>query len=202
MTGKPLFQKLILCALFLFSFSTLNPLMAQDEWTFTRNKHDLRKASINKKTTVLGMACSATLEFVCAKDGKGGVGHLSMYLTIAPSSELPGFDFSFFEGPNAPVTGKKLMTIALEKAGRNTEFQTELSGWYSADIKDGFVFGTTAPARDKNSHTRKIVHEIQNSPESITVSIRDGSNPKKIISVTFPLIGSQSCFDRLMKHID
>jgi hypothetical protein len=183
------------------SFLSLQPLKAQSPWKFTVNQYGLRETYFDGNSVVLGVPCSTRLKFICTQDNKGTTGYLSMEFTIAPSSKIPGFDFEYFEGPDAPAGGKKLMTITLTQGGRQTKFQGGLGGWFSAEVDDGFVFGSGTPTRTKTGYMRKVVEGILGGAESIEVAVSDGNDPSKVIVVTFPVATGKPSFQALMQGI-
>jgi hypothetical protein len=185
----------------LVSFLSLQPLKAQSPWKFTVNQYSLRETSFDRNSVVLGVPCSTRLKFICTQDSNGTTGDLSMEFTISPSSKIPGFDFEYFEGPDAPAGGKKLMTITLNQGGRRTKFQVGLGGWFSAEIDDGFVFGSVTPTRAKTGYMRKVVEGILDGAESVEIAVSDGNDPSKVIVATFPVATGKPSFQALMRGI-
>jgi hypothetical protein len=183
------------------SILSLQPLKAQSPWRFAVNQYGLRETYFDENSVVLGVSCSARLKFICAQESEGATGTVSMEFTISPSSKIPGFDFEYFEGPDAPADGKKLMKITLTQGGRQTKFQVGLGGWFSAEIDDGFVFGSGTPTRTKTGDMRKVVERILGGAESIEVAVSDGNDPSKVIVVAFPVATGKPSFQALMRGI-
>lgn len=180
---------------------SLQPLKAQSTWKFEVNQYGLRETYSDESSVVLGVPCSARLKFICTQDSKGTTGNVSLEFTISPSSKIPGFDFEYFEGPDAPAAGKKLMKITLTQGGRQTRFQVGPGGWFSAEIDDGFVFGSGTPTRTKTGDMRKVVGGILGGAESIEVAVADGNDPPEVIAVTFPVATGKPSFQALMRGI-
>lgn len=129
---------------------TFSSLHAQEQWKFSVNQYYLRESYIDQQAVVLGFPCTSRLKFICTQEQKGATGYLSMEFTIAPYSKIAGFDFELFEGSDAQLGGKKLLIITLAKAGKQIRFQESLDGWVSAEIDDGFVFGSGTPTKNRN----------------------------------------------------
>jgi hypothetical protein len=194
---------LILCqiiALILGSL-TFSSLHAEEPWKFSVNQYDLKETYIDQQVVVLGVPCTSRLKFMCTQDQKGATGYLSMEFTITPYSRIAGFDFEFFEGPDAPIGGKKLLIITLAKAGKQIRFQESLGGWVSAEIEDGFVFGSGTPTKNRNGYMRKVINQIIGGAETIEVAVTDGKNPSKVVSVIFPAAKGRESFKSLLKGI-
>ncbi len=180
---------------------TFSSVHAQEQWKFSVNQYDLRESYIDQQADVLGVPCTSRLKFMCTQDQKGATGYLSMELTIAPYSKIAGFDFEFFEGPDAPVGGKKLLSITLAKAGKQIRFQESLGGWVSAEVEDGFVFGAGTPTKNRNGSMRKIINQMIGGTETIEVAVTDGKKPSRVVSVIFPVANGRECFNALLKGI-
>lgn len=179
-------------------------LHAQGIWQYSRNQFDRREVHTRKNVTVFGTPCSALLTFICTQDSKDKhiTGMLSLEFTISPASKVHGFDFEYFEGPGAPGGGQTLMTITLVSGEKHSRFQVPLSGWWSADVDDGFTFGTSTPTRDRNGYMRKIVAGILGGAESIEIEIVDGPRKKKAILATFPVSADRHHFQAMMQGMN
>jgi hypothetical protein len=194
---------LVQCQIFavILGCLTFSSLHAEEQWKFSVNQYDLRETYIDQQAVVLGVPCNSRLKFICTQDQKGATGCLSMEFTIAPYSKIAGFDFEFFEGPDAPVGGKKLMSITLAKDGKQTRIQESPGGWVSAEIEDGFVFGYATPTKNRNGYMRKVINQIIGGAETIEVAVTDGKNPSKVVSVIFPVVNGRESFKSLLKGI-
>ena len=180
---------------------TFSSLYAEEQWKFTVNQYDLRETYIDQQADLLGVPCASRLKFICTQDQKGTTGYLTMEFTIAPYSKIAGFDFEFFEGPDASVGGKKLLSITLAKAGKQIRFQESLGGWVSAEVEDGFVFGVGTPTKNRNGSMRKVINQITGGAETIEVAVTDCKNSSKIVSVIFPVANGRESFKSLLKGI-
>lgn len=182
-------------------FANTPVLHAQSQWRFEANQYDLRKASIEQKSIALGVNCSTRLQFQATQDGKGSTGMLGLEFTISPISLIKKFDFGYFEGPDAPVGGRKLMRVTVFKEGKPFVHTLGLGGWGSAEVDDGFVFGTSSRTSNKEGTVRKIIDQVLQGAESLEVAIIDSKNRSIILSAPFPLLGSKPAIESLLKGI-
>lgn len=182
-------------------FLSMPATIEKTPWKFSMNQYGIRETYINQKSDVFGIPCMTRLRFTCTQDSKGATGFIAMEFTVSPFSKIKGFDFGYFEGPDAPGNNKKLMRISLTYKKKQTRFQVSPGGWVSAEIEDGFVFGAGTPTRDKDGYMRKVVEAVLKGAESIEVDVVDGADPSKIIAVTFPIADGKERFQALMRGI-
>lgn len=176
-------------------------LPAQSQWTYAVNQHGFRKTTLQQPSVILGVNCSTRLEFHCTQDSKGATGMLALQFTVFPIAPIKNFDFGYFEGPDAPVGGQKLMKVTLSKAGKQTTYSMRLGGWLSGEIEDGFVFSANSKTRDRSGQIRKVLDQVIQGAESIEVAIIDGKNRSTILKTTFPLIGGKASFEAILKGL-
>jgi len=177
-------------------------LSGQSQWSFSKNQYDLRETYIDGQSNVFGVQCTTRLKFRCTKDGKCSTGYTYMEFTIAPVAKLSGFNFSYFEGPDADVGSRKLLSVVLDNHGQQNKFQVGLTGWYSADVDDGFVFGSGTPTKNKSGYMRKIIQEIIHGAETIEITVIDGKTPGKTITASFPLKDGLNGFKALLEGVN
>ncbi len=178
-------------------------LSAQGNWKYSVNQYDLREVYTEQKLTIFETPCISRLRFICTQDGKDkqAIGYLSLEFTISPASIVQGFDFGYFEGPDAPVGAKKLMKITLIQGKKRSSFQVPLNGWWSAEVDDGFTFGTGTPTRNKIGYMRKVIEAILAGADSIEVVVFDGPLQKKSIAAIFPVSADRLHFKAMMQGI-
>ncbi|MGA3085921.1 MAG: hypothetical protein ABSE95_14180 [Thermodesulfobacteriota bacterium] len=176
---------------------------AQDNWKYSVNQYDLREVSTEQKLTIFETPCIARLKFICTQDSrdKSATGYLSLEFTISPASKVQGFDFGYFEGPDAPVGAKKLMKITLIQGEKRSSFQVPLNGWLSAEVDDGFTFGTGTPTRNKIGYMRKVVEAILAGADSIEVIVFNGPHRNKSIAAIFSVAADRLHFKAMMQGI-
>lgn len=181
-------------------FAGAPALSAQPQWRYEVNQYGYREAFLEQKSAVLGTDCLTRLEFNAASgDSKGHIAMLSLEFTVSPIAPIKGFDFGYFEGPDAPAGSQKLMRITVTKGGKPFVHRLSLGGWLSAEVEDGFVFNASHPTRNRRGAVRKILDQVQQGAESIEVAIIDGHNHAIALSATFPLAGSKQAIEALLK---
>jgi len=195
-------------AFFVF-LSGVTTAFAQSQWRyevdrFGNSPHDEnRRAVIEQKSTILGSTCSTRLQFTATQDhGKGITGPLALYFTVSPMSSIKGFDFEYFDGPFSPLGNQKLMTVTVTKGGRSFIHRLGLTGYLSSEhLDDGFVFETSNLTRNKQGEVRKLLDEALQGAESLEVAVVDGKDHTIVLSATFPLMGSKTAIEALLKGI-
>lgn len=197
--------KLTGIALFLF-FAGAPALFAQSQWQYELYQHSdsgMRQAFIEQKSIVLGSTCSTRLQFNATQDrGKDIDGVLALEFTVSPMSSIKGFDFDYFEGPDAPVGAQKLMKVTVTRGGRSFIHTMILSGSLGSEyLDDGFVFEATNLTRYKQGQVRKVLDQVLQGAESLEVAIIDGNNRAIVLSASFPLAGSKPAIEALLKGI-
>ena len=194
--------KLTGIAFFLFFAGAPTP-FAQSQWRYEVNQYGLRQAFIEQKSIVLGSTCSTRLQFNATQDhGKDIEGVLALEFTVSPMSSIKGFDFDYFEGPDAPVGAQKLMKVTVTKGGRPFIHTLILSGSLGSEyVDDGFVFEANNLTRNKQGQVRKVLDQVLQGAESLEVAVIDGNNHAIVLSATFPLTGSKGAIEALLKGI-
>jgi len=191
---------------FLLFFAGAPTLFAQSEWQYELYQHSesgMRQAFIEQKSIVLGSTCSTRLQFNATQDhGKDILGAVALEFTVSPMSSIKGFDFEYFEGPDAPVGSQKLMRVTVTKGGRSFIHMLTLTGIFSSEhLDDGFVFIATNLTRNKQGQVRKVLDEVLQGAESLEVAVIYGKNHAIVLSDTFPLTGSKPAIEALLKGI-
>ncbi len=176
-------------------------LTIQAQWQYNANQYGFRKAFVEQRSTVLGSDCYTRLQFNATEDGEGSTGVIALEFTVAPVSSINKFDFGYFEGPDAPVNDQKLMRVTLTGDGNSTVHMLSLSGWFSAEVDDGFVFSATNLTREKQGQVRQILDQLLKVSESIEVAIIDGLDYSVVLSAVFPLSGGKPSFEALLDGI-
>ncbi|MBE7421962.1 MAG: hypothetical protein HS110_05945 [Zoogloeaceae bacterium] len=191
--------RMMLAAAFLAALSQ----PALSEWQREVGPHGVRRAWIDREAPVLGLPCVVRLQFSATGDGgtarDRGRGMLALAFSIAPVAPLKGFDFDYFEGPDAPAKGKKLMSVTIHKDGQRTTHWLAADGWRSADVADGFVFGVADRLRGNPASGRlgKILAEMMRDAQHVEVAVVDGRHPATVLSATFSLADGKNALREL-----
>lgn len=107
---------------------------------------------------------------------------------VRNTEKIIGFNFSDFEGPNAPASKKKLVEIeAISPRGR-LSFKTNTSGWYAAPNVFVFSPGTT----------KSLEHLVAEGSTEVTFIVHDNRNYQKTIAMKFPAMDSSSDVVKLL----
>ena len=185
-----------------FLFFTAVASFAQSRWRYEDNQHPPRHAFIEHTSIVLGSTCSLRLQFNATQDNQNGDGVIALEFTLSPMSSIAGFDFDYFEGPEAPVGGQKLMRVTVTKGGRPFIHTLSLTGFLSSEyLDDGFVFYASNLTRDKEGQVRKVLDQVLQGAEGLEVAVIDGNDHEIVLSATFPLTGSKPAIEALLKGI-
>ena len=193
---------------FLAFLASASTVLAQPQWQYkvdrfgSKPREENRRAAMEQTTTVLGSTCSTRLQFMATQDqGEGVTGLLSLEFTVSPAESIKGFDFRYFEGPDAPGGDQKLMRITVTRADKRFVHTFYQAGYWSAEVDGGFVFETSDVTRDKRSPFRKLLNQLREGGQSLEIAVTDGKNPARVISVTYPLSGSKSVFKALLEGL-
>lgn len=189
---------LIAAMTMLFSLHCKKP---QNTWHYSVNPYGLRELYTDVTSDILGTSCVSRLKFILADDKEGGPGEacLSMEFTVSPCSKIKNFNFKRFEGPYAPTAGKELMMIILSRGNNKKIFRVSQSGWLSAEVKDGFTFGNSARANNKNSTLRKIIEGILKGKETIDITVSE-TYSGAAVSSTFPVGQGRTHFKEFLSE--
>jgi len=191
---------------FLLFFASAPTPFAQSQWRYElyhSSPDGMRQAFIEQKSIILGSTCSTRLQFNATQDhGKHRTGMLALEFTVSPMSSIKGFDFEYFDGPDAPVGAQKLMRVTVTKGGRPFVHELSLGGFLSDEhVDDGFVFATSNLTRNKQGRVRKVLDQVLHGAESLEVAVIDGKDHTIVLSATFPLTGSKTAIEELLKGI-
>ena len=94
---------------------------------------------------------------------QGSGGALSLMLGVIRDT-APNFPFDAYEGPGAPASFQPSAQLRI----RQQSFKSvAVSGWYSGDNPDMFVFASSAPARQRKTVTA-IASALGKSDDTIT----------------------------------
>lgn len=199
---KPFHGATFFIAAYILFFSP-QYLHAQGNWKYSVKQNNIREIYTEQKMAILGTPGISRLKFICTQDSKDkqATGYLSLEFTIFPASKVQGFDFSYFEGPDASAGTKKLMRITTIQREKRSSFQIPLNGWWSAEVEDGFTFGTDTPTKNKFDYMRKVVDAIIAGADSIEITVFNGQQKKKFIVAVFPVAADRMHFQTMMQGI-
>lgn len=125
-------------------------------WSLEVNDHGLRRATAHGTATWGATQVPATLQLMC-RSGEDGT--VSWTLAVERSSELVGFDFGAFEGPDAPTNEKMLSRLDLDGGILRTGFATATTGAYVDGARFAFQFSAPATAASQAGLLAEAVDE-------------------------------------------
>ena len=194
--------KLLIMVLFFIPVYDGSYAQARTDWKYS-DRNSFREIQAEQKTSILGVSGLTNLKFICSRDSmdRKAKGAISMELTVSPASKIKGFDFDYFEGPDAPAGRQRLLQVTVFKKDSQSSFQLPLTGSWSSGTEDGFTFSASSPAKDKKGDMRKIMDEILAGAEKIELRVFDGPKKTKFITSEFMLESSGEQFNALMKGI-
>lgn len=110
---------------------------------------------------------------------------------VLDASEIKGFKFSDFEGPDAPVKLKKLIEFRAVSPGGSLIFRVSAAGYYNnAGERIGFYL-TTYPNTQRGNVAR-LARMIAKGSTEVTVIVHGYRNNRKTIETTFPAMDAAS----------
>ena len=115
----------------------------------------------------------------------------SINYIVLDAFEIKSFNFSDFEGPNAPVKLKKLVEFRATSPSGSLTFRDSVAGYYrNAGETTGFYF-TTYPNTQRDNVAR-LVRMIAKGSTKVTVIVHGYRNNRKTIETTFPAMDAAS----------
>jgi hypothetical protein len=136
----------------------------------------------------------STLAFQCAP-GKGGTA--TVRFTVLAAVKIKSFDFDDFEGPDAPATGRQLVTFIVQRAAGDLVVKTSVSGYYTVS-DEGFAFENSAMANARSKVTQ-LGDALMNGASAISVRVKGLKNAQKTIEATFPAAGAGAILGQVMQ---
>jgi len=129
--------------------------------------------------------------------GKGGLTRLVFTLYKAGEAEgfsfidnIRTFHFQDFEGPDAPAAARRLTQVTVRGQGKEAQVRLRQNGYYSAEVKGGFVFDTgVAGARDRVEF-QKLNRALRAGAAALVVRVTDTKDPRVWVQGEFPAGGA------------
>lgn len=164
-----------------------------DDWQVNKTISGMEAIVDGQAHTPDGPA-KVRLSFTCTP-GKGGTSGVSF--VVLGANKLTGFDFDDFEGPDAPASGKPLVTFVAHKNGGDVVVQTACSGSYTV-TDGGFSFDAYNAANARGKVT-ELSDALIAGATSISVRVQGLKNPQKTIEATFQATGAAEAVRQAMK---
>ena len=138
------------------------------------------KTPTGKAQTILQLQCRADSNEIAA-----------INYIVLNASKIKSFNFSDFEGPDAPVKLKKLIEFRAVSPSGSLTFRDSAAGYYNfAGETLGFYF-TTYPNTQRDNVAR-LARMIAKGSTKVTVTVHGYRNNRKTIETTFPAMDAAS----------
>ncbi|MBC7797438.1 MAG: hypothetical protein H7Z37_11235 [Pyrinomonadaceae bacterium] len=159
-------------------------------WRTTTNNANVRTASVTTNGKIPNGEARMMLRLGCFADSNT---ISSVDLIVLDAFNIKSFNFSDFEGPDAPAGNKKLVEFRAVSPRGNLSFRVSVAGYYSgASETEGFVF-TTYPKTDaKQDKIRRLARMLAEGSTEVTVIVYGYRDNRKTIEAAFPAIAATS----------
>lgn len=165
---------------------------AQD-WQQQSNEHGLRTAKVSASGDTPDGPAPTTLTVQCAPSKNGTI---SLLYAIVGTDAIKRFGFADFEGPGAPASKRKLVSVVIKTSGRSILVQTAVTGYY-LDAST-FVFSFSAPNHLASQVTR-VTDAIKSGAKTIIFTVQDSRDRRRKIQTAFPAAGAATVIAETMK---
>lgn len=172
---------------------TLAAAARAQNWQAQVNEHGLRTAQVSASGNTPDGPATTTLTVQCAPAKNGTV---SLLYSIDGTAQIKRFNFADFEGPGAPASQRKLVTVEVKLPARSVLVQTAVAGYYVA--ADTFVFSFSAPRKIASQVTR-VTDAIKGGAQTITFTVQDSRARRRVIQTIFPAAGAATAIAETMK---
>jgi len=148
-------------------------------WRYVEGTDGVRTASTYAQGRTPGGQVSMRLEVRCEPAPEATA---SIVYVIRRANLLPGFNFTQFEGPDAPALQRKLATIRVVALRRDVSVTTAVSGHF---LEDGsFAFVLSAPLLGRNE-VKWLTDAMILGAVLVVVSIQDPVDRNKRVYAQF-----------------
>ena len=159
--------------------SVVGPVQAAVSWRYVEGTDGVRTASTYAQGRTPGGQVSMRLEVRCEP---GPEATASIVYVIRRANMLPGFNFTQFEGLDAPALQRKLATIRVVALRRDVSVTTAVSGHF---LEDGsFAFVLSAPLLGRNE-VKWLTDAMILGAVLVVVSIQDPVDKNKRVYAQF-----------------
>jgi len=165
-------------AVMLLAF-TVGSSQAAISWRYVESTDGTRSASTYAQGRTPGGQVSMRLEVRCQP---GADATASIIYVIQRAQTLPGFNWTAFEGPEAPALQRKLATIRVVALRRDVSVSTAVSGHF---LEDGsFAFTLSAPLIGRNE-VKWLTDALILGAVLVVVTIQDPTDRNKRVYAQF-----------------
>jgi hypothetical protein len=194
-----------LTALFLFfvftaaCFAQTQPISGG--WQMPKSENpDQRLLNFSSTTSLLGKNTPFTVSFFCdptvSKDSAGALG----LEIVFNNAKLQPFNFTAFEGPDAPAASKKLLQVTVMQQGK--PLLSVSSEVYGSTLEaNQFAFMMSDLTRASKSTSKSILRKLSEDADMLQLTVTDYKNPKLKLEFSVPVAGKQAAFKTLLAGV-
>jgi hypothetical protein len=192
-------------ALFLFfvftaaCFAQTQPISGS--WQMPKSENpDQRLLNFSSTTSLLGKNTPFTVSFFCdptaSKDSAGALG----IEIVFNNAKLQPFNFTAFEGPDAPAASKKLLQATVMQHGK--PLLSVSSEVYGSTLEaNQFAFMMSDLTRASKSTSKSILRKLSEDADMLQLTVTDYKNPKLKLEFSVPVAGKQAAFKTLLAGV-
>ncbi len=116
------------------------------------------------------------------------------------NAKLQPFNFTAFEGPDAPAASKKLLQVTVMQSGKPVlSMSSEVYG--STLDANQFAFMMSDLTRASKSTSKSILRKLSEGADMLQLTVTDYKNPKLKLEFSVPVAGKQAAFKTLLAGV-
>jgi hypothetical protein len=161
---------------------------ADEDWAVTMNATYMRTARISRMGATPDGEVFTAFELQCPSKENSVT---SFTYQVWNPSQIPSFNFSYFEGPDAPALKVKLMKIEAYSPDKRVSWQFKPAGLYGGYAEE-LAFEFSPSTFNKPDKTAELAQMIAKGSTEVTITVQDNRDKEKIIKSTFPPINPLS----------
>jgi hypothetical protein len=175
---------------------SLNSISAED-WIIEVNDEYARIARVSAVGKTPDGEAYTFLKLECPTKGNKENPVISFEYSVSNPDKIPGFNFDYFEGPNAPAQEKKLVEIQANSPKNNLYWNFAAAGLYGG-YAEVIAFAFSPSTSNKPDKTTQFAQMIADGSTEVTVTVHDYQDNQKVIKTTFPAIDPSSNVARVL----
>ena len=187
-----------MCLILIIFLLAIEPSGALQEWEPPMSRNRTYSTQVSASGSTPDGLTETTLAVRCLPGTKGR-GYVEFVYTVKRARDMKNFNFTDFEGPDAPAGAKKLVRVIVYSKSHNVTAKVSVTGGLKGDDPDAFEFSFAARGYRKGDITR-LVDTIRQGASMISVTVHDYRDSKKTIHTDFSTTGASNAVDRLMKN--
>lgn len=130
----------------------------------------------------------------------GKKGYIGFFYGVRDVDKIKGFNFSDFEGPDAPASTKNLVKAIARTTIGNITVKTSVSGGRTiGNDPDAFEFRFGARIHSKGEVMR-LIKAIARGISTFSITVQDFKENKKILYTEFPTTNASTAVGQILKE--